>query len=292
MSKIVRGIGKVFRKVVKVVKRVAPLVLAAAAVYFTAGAAMGLAGTAGAGWGAAAGTISSTLGATGTLGSVLTGAVTQAGYGAALGGMISKAQGGSFSEGAQSGAAVGAVTGGVGGYMQAGNAAQSAQLGQGTPVADGTGGVYQNMSPAADVGNASMMSPADVATQTANTPTAGGLLTKTAPPVNGNALSSLGKWAGENQTLVGTAVSGIGQGLLTKASADGEADAVREKYKQVRANYDGVDPGAGYRSASRPSEGAVTPTERFGPANYGSFEFQFNPKSGRIERVPIQQQAG
>ena len=112
MSKVVKGVKKVFRKVVKVVKKIVPAVLAAAAVFFTAGAA--LVGTAG--WAAAAGKVGSLLG-TGTLGKTVAGAVYHAGYGAAIGGTVSKLSGGSFTQGAQRGAAIGAVTGGLAGAL-------------------------------------------------------------------------------------------------------------------------------------------------------------------------------
>ena len=112
MSKVVKGVKKVFRRVVKVVKKVLPVVLAAAAVVFTAGAA--LVGTAG--WAAAAAKVGSVLG-TGTLGKTVAGAVYHAGYGAVIGGAAAELSGGSFTDGARRGAAIGAVTGGLAGGL-------------------------------------------------------------------------------------------------------------------------------------------------------------------------------
>lgn len=101
MSGVAKGVGKVFKKAAKVVKKVAPIALGAAAVYFTAGAALGFAPTLGAAAGSLVG--SSVLGNT-TLASVVTGAITQAGYGAAIGGLTAAATGGSISKGMQTGA--------------------------------------------------------------------------------------------------------------------------------------------------------------------------------------------
>jgi hypothetical protein len=116
MSGVAKAVGKVFKAVVKVVRKVAPVVLAAAAIYFTAGAALGVSGAAG-GWGAAAASMTSSMGATGTLGSVLTGAITQAGYGAAMGGVTSLLTGQDPMKGMQAGALGGAITGGISGGL-------------------------------------------------------------------------------------------------------------------------------------------------------------------------------
>jgi len=111
MSKVVKGVKKVFKKVVKVIKKVVPIVLAAAAIYFTAGAALGVTAAWGGASGVAAG-VTSSLG-TGVLGSTVTGALSAAGYGAAIGGVVSAAQGGDFMDGAAAGAKSGAIAGGV-----------------------------------------------------------------------------------------------------------------------------------------------------------------------------------
>lgn len=297
MSGVVRGVKKVFKKVAKVVKRVAPIVLAAAAIYFTAGAAMGAAGAAG-GWGAAASSLGTTIGGTGTLGSVLGGAITQAGYGAAIGGVMSKAQGGSFSDGARAGAAVGAVTGGVGGYMNAGQAAQGATVqtqgveasltGENAVLAPeyakaqkglmsqpnfantGSGNAVQS----AIQGNAAMTTPAPAVTQ------GGGLMNSA-----GNALSKVGDWVTKNQTLVGSMVQGVGQGMGAEAEADALRRAERERYNRIADSYAGasINPGINYRSPDR----AMSPAERFSPEYYSSYEFRYDPKQGRIVRAPV-----
>lgn len=114
MSGVMKGVKKAFKKVGKVVKKVAPYALAAGAVVFTAGSALGLPAMAG-GWG---GAVAKGLGAVGISGSsgiagALTGAITQAGYGAAVGGIGSLASGGDFADGATAGALAGGLSGGV-----------------------------------------------------------------------------------------------------------------------------------------------------------------------------------
>lgn len=113
MSGVLKGVTKVFKKVAKVVKKVAPIALAIAAVVYTGGAALGATPT----LGAAMGSLTSSMGLSGTLGSVVTGALTQAGYGAAIGAATSAITGGDIMKGMQGGALTGAITGGVTGSL-------------------------------------------------------------------------------------------------------------------------------------------------------------------------------
>jgi hypothetical protein len=103
VSKVFRSIGKVFRKVVHTALKIAPFALAAAAVVFTGGAALGLTPT----FSAAVGGIAAHLGLSAAVTGALTGAVTSAGFGAALGFVT----GGK--KGLQKGALMGALSGGV-----------------------------------------------------------------------------------------------------------------------------------------------------------------------------------
>ena len=113
MSKILKGIGKVFKKVVKVAKIVVPIALAAAAVVFTGGAALGLLPT----FSAAVGGVAASLGLGTALTGALTGAVVGAGFGSAIGGLTSGLSGGSIIKGMQKGALTGALTGGITGAV-------------------------------------------------------------------------------------------------------------------------------------------------------------------------------
>jgi hypothetical protein len=112
------ALKRLFKRVRKVVKKVAVPLLVVGAVAFTAGAALGLPSMAG-GWGGAVSGALGKVGITGasTIGKVLVGAATQAGYGAVIGGVTSMATGGKFMDGATKGAMLGAVTGGFMGGM-------------------------------------------------------------------------------------------------------------------------------------------------------------------------------
>jgi len=127
MSGVVKSVGKVFKKVAKVATKIAPVALAAAAIYFTAGAALG----AGVGWGGTVTGAVSKLGLSGGLANIVGGAITQAGYGAAIGGITSAVTGGGFVKGAQLGTATGLVTGGVTGAMGLNGAAVDNAVGLG-----------------------------------------------------------------------------------------------------------------------------------------------------------------
>ena len=320
MSSVVKGVKKIFKKVVDVVKKVVPIVLAIAAVYFTAGAALGWAGAAG-GWSAAAGTISTGLGATAgsTLGGALTGAIYSAGVGAAVGGIGSELTGGSFTEGAQRGAASGAVLGGIMG------AANPARYGQGTrfnPDAPPTSNVPTELGPGSQgapppqPGDPNPMGlrasgPAEITSggvtttappetvgtagrggswqadtggnAAANLSKGGGAITPTQAPVDptaGKGLLGKGGWLERNQELAGGLIKGWGEGMAASGLADAEADAARRRSE----NYAGQNYGD-YRSLA-PGTGGKPPTERFSPGNYGSWQYAYNPETGRIERVP------
>ncbi len=113
MSSVFKSVAKVFKKVVKVVKKVAPFVLAAAAIYFTAGSALGVT----AGFGATTSSAMTSLFGPGLLADTVAGAVTQAGYGALIGGGLSAITGGSITKGMQAGALTGALTGAATGFI-------------------------------------------------------------------------------------------------------------------------------------------------------------------------------
>lgn len=282
MSKVVKGVKKVFKKVAKVVKKVAPIVLAVGAVVFTGGAALGLAGAAGAGWGAAAAQVASTLGATGTLGSVITGAITQAGYGAVAGGVLAELSGGDFADGMKRGALAGAVSGGVMGglgmntdplsSMNKGTAGPAAA---GQPGQAGAGGMTASQEAAAGGVKYSL----EEGLKANTVPTAGG-----ASRVGG--LFKSGGWLERNQDLAGNVIKGLGQGLV--ASSDADALAERDKFRQkmIQQNYEGIDPGRNYIQAA-PNPMAQRPGEKYDQRVFTDYEYRYNPEKGRIERVAL-----
>lgn len=276
MSSIVKGVKKVFKKVAKVVKKIAAPALAAAAVIFTGGAALGLGAMAG-GWSAAAATVTSSLGLTGAAGAVVTGAITQAGYGALIGGAASALSGGSFSKGARQGAAAGAVTGGLlSGINQAVNAGKVGATASKAPVSlDASGKVIPT--------------PESVRTfalpETGQSASATAAASAAPAATKGGLLSRAGRFLKDNPELTGNIVKGVGTGLLAGAEADAQRDLMRARYDRVAENYE-TDPGRRFRDAA-PGSGE-TPIRRFDPSRYGSFRYEYNTGTGRIERVPIE----
>src|SRR5690348_12280713 len=111
MSGVISSVGKIFKPLAKVAKKVLPAALAIGAIVFTAGAAMGALPS----WGTAVSGFMGSLGldSGGLLGRTLIGAVTQAGYGAVIGGATSALTGGKFENGLLIGAAGGALSGGA-----------------------------------------------------------------------------------------------------------------------------------------------------------------------------------
>ncbi len=303
MSKLVKGVKKVFKKIVKVIKKVAPIILAAAAIYFTAGAALGI--TSAAGWGGAAASVTSSLG-TGILGSTVTGALTSAGYGAAIGGVVSAASGGSFSQGAKTGAITGAITGGLKGAFTGIKAASAAGGVKTTPLPDSPGfGTPMEATPLDAAGNPIEFSgpyaPGVTGPSSAMVPpvqpgpvvTDPGVVANTNPSsvVSGaedvvtKSPGILGKggWLERNPEIAGGAIKGIGQGLMAAGAGDADIDFLRERQRLISSNYAGTDPGANYRDLS----GSGARKDRYDPASYGSWEYQYDPVQGRIIKVPV-----
>lgn len=283
MSKVWKGAKKVFKKVVGGISKVAPVALAAGTIFFTAGAALGVPGTAG-GWGGAVSSLTERLGAGEVLTNVLTGAVTQAGYGAVVGGAASLLTGGDPMKGLQFGAAGGAATGGLMGGLGM-KTDPLAGIGEtGAAPSNTTGGGPINLNPAQ--GPTGVPLPASAA---ATAPS-----TAAAPATGGGGLFRTGGWLERNQNLVGHAVKGLGGGLLGMAQGDdaveaGELALERDEAERdyIRGNY-GSGNVPGYRvlaSTNNPS-----PAQRFDPQTYNG-RYQYDPKSGQIVFVPNAQTA-
>lgn len=269
-----KKIGKFFKKVVKskVFKIVAAVVGVGAAI-FTGGAALGLSFAAG-GWGAAAAGVSNVLGLTGTtVGSILTGALTQAGYGALLGAGTSLVTGGNVLEGAAGGALGGAITGGVMGGLGFGTDPLAGAF-DSAPKPDILGGGAQNataFSPASStegfgLGASNLNLPSATPGFEASAgefalPDGGarGLLGGGATPsptmgatrVAGQAPGAAAAAAApqdsmlsgllNNETL-GRTIAGVGKGLLTGSGVEDQIDAQEREERRLRDSYSGVRP--------------------------------------------------
>ena len=281
------SVGKIFRKVVKTTSRVAPVALAVGAVAFTAGAALGLPGLAGGGWGGAVAKGLGGLGldVNGGIGRLLTGVVTQAGYGAALGAGTALVSGGDVVRGSQIGAAAGGVGGGLlaasGGptdLMPKFGTGESPAGGPAVPASETAGGTSNWTHPdlaAAKPGQPlpAWRSPAEIG---AKSPTTG--------------LMPDSWW---NSRLAGGVAQGLGTGLVAYGTAAKKDDpglaqiyAARDARAGVAANYGG----AGRGLLERPTPDQTPrpgPTERFDPANYGQGgQWVYDPSVGRIRFVP------
>jgi hypothetical protein len=255
MSGGLGGVKKVFKKVAKTVSKVLPVALGVGAIVFSAGSALGALPT----WGSA---VSSLTGSGSTLGNILTGAVTQAGYGAAAGMAVAAVTGGDVVKGAQYGGAAGAVTGGITGAMQPTGPVQAG------PSQGGVPGPSQ-ATPTAGPG---------LAIQTASAPAAAA-----APNVTGAApgLLAPGGWLERNQELVGGVVSGVGKGLLESAAADdagkSEIQILRERQRLINANY-------GKGNVGLLGPGSTDYIQNIS-AQRIPYRYAYNPESGMIEEV-------
>jgi hypothetical protein len=252
MSGGVSNVKKIFKKVAKTVSKVLPVALGVGAIVFSAGNALGALPS----WGSA---VSSLTGSGSTLGNMLAGAVTQAGYGAAAGMAVAGVTGGDVVKGAQIGGAAGAVTGGVTGALQPTGPVQTGpSQGGGTPT---QGLNIQTASGA----------PPSAAPAAAAAPNVAG-----AKP----GLLEPGGWLERNQELVGGVVSGVGKGLLESAAADdtgkSELRLLREKHRLAGANYGG--------KAGLLGPGSTDYINNLTPQPI-PYRYVYNPESGMIEEV-------
>jgi hypothetical protein len=260
MSGVMKSIGKTFKKIVKSPAKLIASILAVGAIVFTAGAALGLAPLAG-GWG---GAVAGVFGTNSTIGSVLTGAVTQAGYGAAIGGVVSAATGGDFG----SGAAQGAVVGGIGGALMGG-------MGMGTDIfasGAGAGGAPTAASGAGAAPQAAGVAQSGVAS-------AGASVGGVAPAAGG--ATGLGSIL--SSPVIGNAIAGGAQGLMTGLAAKDQAKAADKEQKRKTDSYtlaaDNMDKSPLNDPTVRPKPG-----EAFAQQDAG--KYVFNRDTGQIEYQP------
>ncbi len=264
MCNPIRAIKKVFKKVVKNLKIIVPVALAAAAIYFTAGSALG--------GGAGISGLVGQLGLGSTLSSVLTGAVSQAGIGAALGAGTSLLTGGDVGKGALLGGAAGAVTGGITGAVNA-------------PSSGATG-----VRPTVPSGATAPGPPINLV------PSQGPVGVPPAAPAasSGGLLSGVGKFITDNQTLIGGALQGLGSGIGSAAEADATVDAARLLVEQdeaererIAANFDVSGGGGLLTGATLDTTPRPTPVQQFAPttvlAKARGARWQYNPATGRVE---------
>lgn len=296
MSGVMKSLGKIFKPIWKVLKIVAVVVLAAAAIYFTAGAAIpalgaviGTGGLAGAASGAVAAVGIST---TSTLGAALSGAITFAGYGAVAGGVMAAVTGKPILKGMSQGALSGAIMGGVGGAVglitpAAPSWGPGVAANPGTSVGSGMVGGAQGV-PAVTPASPAVAAPTTVSAGV-GAPTSV-VAAPTAVPSSGGLFGPNG-WIEQNKTLAGSVIQGIGGAL----EGDPYGDALRERERQFTENYEPV----GSRGLFTPNStsyldtlpGLRAPADQWSAATppgsqstYG-YRYEYDPAQRKVVKV-------
>ncbi|RJF80957.1 hypothetical protein D3877_12040 [Azospirillum cavernae] len=287
MSGVVKSIGKVFKKVVNTASKILPVALAAGAVMFTAGNALGITSS----WGEAVKGVTDSLGAGSGLSSIITGAVTNAGYGAVAGAATSALSGGDALQGAQYGAAAGAVLGGAqGAYDSYASGSTPASAATGNDAASSgariEGGGQPSDTPQGGVaGGGATMKPA-----VAPSAVTSGAASSSADA--GAGIIDKGGWLERNGALVGNVLLGVGKGLAG-ADANAQTKALQQQADIVRQNY-GL-PRVGLLTGTQTTNTTVdqgpprmTPAQRFSPTAYGATgqgQYVYDPSTGRYTLV-------
>ena len=263
-------IGKVFKKVLKTAVKVAPYALAAGAVVFTAGTALGVIAPSVGGWSGAMGSLATRIAGNGLLGNVLTGALTKAGYGAAIGAATAAVTGNKIGKGAAMGAAAGAVYGGITGGIEGGGFFR-------TPP-QGTVGVSLPNNGA---------TPGDIP-GTELSRTGGGIVPVSGQASNAGIMDRAGNFLNTNSgvmlgTALGGALSGVGAGIGAKAEADQATKREEDRRAAIAGNY-ALPAGGGILT---PSSLAALETARPKPEqrfsqNYNKPGYKWDPASNQI----------
>lgn len=235
MSNPLKAIGKAFKSVVKVVKKVALPALMIGAVVLTGGAALGVL--------PAVGSVLGSIGISGTLASVLGGAISMGAVGAVTGGLASAVSGGNILKGATGGFLAGAATGGVLGGLGV--------IGADT-VGNGIGGLLGHGTASAATGAASNgLVLNDAALQAAgnaalpgaslglgSTTAASGGVAAAASAAPAVAAGGGGLLSNPNLLMLGgQLLSGFASGKSTEAQLQAEQQALKDKFDRTAFNY-------------------------------------------------------
>jgi len=285
MSGIASGIGKVFSAVGSAAARVGSAFTGVGATTFTAGAAAAAPSMA---TGGLSGIVSSFTGG-GVLGNIITGAVTQAGYGALIGGAVGAMTGQGFGKGALMGGLGGAVTGGL--FGAAGVNPDPLTKGFGQSQQSGVvpvEGTATGAAPTGSTASAPLDYPSSRVAQANGditgsvTPAASAVA---AAPAAASGGGGLGKFL--SSEAGGGLIAGVGRGLgaymdskQRAEEAEKDRQFLRDKEQRLQDSYS-VDPSA----LNGPV--AVDTTARPTPAQaYGRTRYEYDPAQGRIVSVP------
>ena len=254
MSGVFTAIGKVFKKVVKVVVKVAPFALAAAAVVFTGGAALGILPT----FATAVGGLVGSLGVGSALAPILTGAVVNAGFGAAAGFVLGGKQG------MKMGAITGGLLGGIGGALggaggAAAGATSNASLNALTNSTNAILGAGASATPAMAGGFSGLSTIAPAAAAAAS-----------GSPITSGLLS--------NPMVLSQAIQGVGSGLTASAQSKAQREAAAAEQARINSNY---QIGSGLMAAI--NDNTQQTPQTYTPPPTG--QWVYDPRLGRLVRA-------
>lgn len=286
MSGALKAVKKTFKKVVSNPLKLIPAALGIGALVFTAGSALGALPS----WGSAVGDV---FGTDSVLGRVLTGAATQAGYGAVLGGAGAALTGGDISNGIEYGGGAGAVTGGVAGGLGFETDLLKGLVRNQPAAGVGPGaGAPSTGSPAT---GSQFVGPLNSSAMVANgSAPALAQVSQAAPALGGAApkglLSSL---AGGNDDVIGRVIAGAGAGWAQGLQSQDQSKALLQRDAAERAaisaNYGGTKGLLTKADAAGLPSGNSNPipTDRFDPSTYGG-SWVYDPTLAKIVYVKNQ----
>lgn len=150
------------------------------------------------------------------------------------------------------------------------------------PAAAGSGGL---VAPAAAAGGAAAAQDmAAVVNGGAGAAGAGG-----AAAGGGGLLGKAGTFVRNNRDIIGSVLEGVGNSMADERGYDAQRDLLRERAALTAANYNGTNPGRTYRGLA-PGQSTVPAADRYDPNTYGGWQYEYDPRVGKIVRVPVQPQ--
>lgn len=253
LTRVFIPLSNISKKAMKIAKTVAPIALAAAAVIFTGGAALGLTPT----FAGAVGGLASSLGLSGTLAGALTGSIVSAGFGSAVGLLTGGIKG------AQKGLVGGLLTGGALGALSPGIFGMGATAATATPAAAAvpTGG---GLLPSGGLGTITTGAPAATGASVA------------APAAAATAAHGNGLLSGLTSNPAGMMVAGnVLQGLFTPSEASEAARLRKREGERLFSDAYSTDESSPVTSSYGEPHVGVRPVRRF----------RFNPETLQVEEV-------
>jgi hypothetical protein len=270
-----KAIGKVFRKVIhSTVGKIIIGALMVGAVVLTAGAALGAL--------PAIGTVLGSVGISGTMASILGGAISMGAVGAVTGGIGGLISGKGFFSGAETGFLAGAAAGGIaGGVGLVGANGVFGSLGQGAAQTAVNTGATTASPLAASASQVGAAVPTSVTTSATTSAAATGAAQAAGHSALGGLLGSGG--IGPVLQAGGSIISGFASGKATEAQLQAEQQMSRDKYDRIAYNY-------GYRNVyGDPHSNVPTSQEQvYAMQNPQFLTPSYDPNAGLLRTQPSQ----